>query len=110
VGGCVVASKATVKNVNKINSMHNEPVEELYLASLPILIIIKSTGGVTSLGDPSKKVATQTTSVSLYSGIAGIVSVSTRVPLLSRITSSTMPWYSLEDDPFISQLITASIR
>ena len=43
---------------------------------------INITGGVVSEGDPSMKTATQTTSVPLYTGMAGMVRVSTNVPSL----------------------------
>ena len=46
---------------------------------------INVTGGVVSEGDPSMKTATQTTSVPLYTGMAGMVRVSTNVPSLSPI-------------------------
>ena len=48
-------------------------------------MIVKVTGGVPSVEVPSKKVAIQTTSDPLYTGMAGMVSVSTNVPLLSLI-------------------------
>ena len=49
---------------------------------------INITGGVLSVGDPSMKVARQTTSVPLYTGMAGMVRVSTNVPSLSLIEST----------------------
>ncbi len=114
-GGCVVASAVTIitiKNVQIAWIINGHPEETLHSIQInvSIPIIIKFAGGVTSWGDPSKKVAKQTTSAPLYSGIAGIVSVSISMPLLSRMKPLSMSGYSLEDDPFISQLIPASIR
>ena len=49
------------------------------------VVSINVTGTVVSRGDPSMKIARQTTSVPLYTGMAGMVRVSTNVPLLSLI-------------------------
>ena len=74
-------------------------------------MIVKVTGGVLSAGDPSMKVARQTTSDPLYTGMAGIVSISTIVPLLSLIKSRTSgSEYRLLGSLLKSQLMKASCR
>ena len=71
---------------------------------------INITGGVLSEGDPSSKVARQTTSVPLYTEMAGMVSVSTNVPSLSLIELAMTSAYRLLEVPLISQLYKASCR
>ena len=56
-------------------------------------VIINITGGVLSEGDPSVKTATQTTSVPLYTGMAGMVRVSTNIPSLSLIEPALISEY-----------------
>ena len=73
-------------------------------------MIVKVTGGVPSVGVPSKKVARQTTSDPLYTGMAGMVSVSTNVPLLSLIEPQTRSEYRLLGSLLKSQLMRASCR
>ena len=71
---------------------------------------INITGGVVSEVDPSSKVATQTTSVPLCTGMAGMVSVSTNVPPLSLIELTMISEYRLMGVPLISQRMKASGR
>ena len=71
---------------------------------------INVTVGVVSVGDPSKKVARQTTSVPLYTGMAGMVRVFTNVPSLSPIESALTSRYRLLGVPLMSQLYEASDR
>ena len=54
------------------------------------------------------KVARQTTSVPLYTGMAGMVRVSTNVPSLSPIELTMTSEYRLLEVPLISQLMMAS--
>ena len=56
------------------------------------------------------KVAPQTTSVPLYTGMAGMVRVSTNVPSLSWIKTSLTSEYRVLGVPLISQLMKASDR
>ena len=56
------------------------------------------------------KTATQTTSVPLYTGMAGMVSVSTNVPSHSLIELTLTSEYRLLGVPLISQLVMASGR
>ena len=58
-------------------------------------------------GDPSKKSATHTTSVPLYSDMAGMVSVYTRVPV-SVIEPVVMSGNCPTDDPFTVHVTRAS--
>ena len=74
------------------------------------VISISVTGTVLSEGDPSKKVARQTTSVPLYTGMAGMVRESTNVPSLSLIELALTSEYRLLKVPLISQLMKASGR
>ena len=67
------------------------------------------TGVVVSEGDPIKR-ATQTTSVPLYTGMAGMVRVSTNVPSLSLIEPTMTSEYRLLLLPLINQLMMASGR
>ena len=71
---------------------------------------INITGGVLSEGDPSVKIATQTTSVPLYTGMAGMVRVFTNVPSLSLIELTMTSEYRELRLPLISQLYKASGR
>ena len=68
------------------------------------------TGVVLSKGDPSKKVARQTTSVPLYTGMAGMVRVSTNVPPPSLIEPALTSEYRVLRVPLINQLMKASDR
>ena len=52
----------------------------------------------------------QTTSVPLYTGMAGMVRVSTNVPLLSPIEPTMTSEYRVMEVPLISQLMKASGR
>ena len=89
-----------------------------YASNLSLILVyinkpiknINITGGVLSEGDPSSKVATQTTSVPLYTGMAGMVSVSTNVPPLSLIELTMISEYRLMGVPLISQRMKASGR
>ena len=56
------------------------------------------------------KVARQTTSVPLYTGMAGMVRVSTNVPSLSLIELAMTSEYRVMEVPLISQLMMASGR
>ena len=56
-------------------------------------VIINVVGSVLSVGDPSMKRATQTTSVPLYTGRAGMVRVNRNVPSLSPIESTLTSEY-----------------
>ena len=68
------------------------------------------TGGVVSEGDPPVKRARQTTSVPLYTDMAGMVSVSTNVPSLSLIEPTLTSGYTELRLPLINQLMMASCR
>ena len=70
---------------------------------------VKVTGGVVSGVDPIK-VATQTTSDPLYTGMAGMVKTPTYVPLLSRRVSVTISEYICIGNLLTCQLIKASCR
>lgn len=65
------------------------------------------TGGVFSL-DPSSEDAKQTTSVSLYSDLAGMVSVSVTTVPFSLIEPLMMSGKCLKEVPFTLQLISGS--
>ena len=67
-------------------------------------------GGVLSEEDPSMKVATQTTFVPLYTGMAGMVRVSTNVPPPSLIEPAMTSEYRVLRVPLINQLMKASDR
>ena len=56
------------------------------------------------------KVARQTTSVPLYTGMAGMVRVSTNIPSLSLIEPTTTSEYRLLEVPLISQPMMVSCR
>ena len=64
-------------------------------------------GGVDSVGDPSVKNARHTTSVILYSDLAGMISKYTLAPF-STLELVVMLGNSPTDDPFTLQPITAS--
>ena len=72
-------------------------------------VIISVAAGVDSVGDPSVNTAKHFIIVPLYSGMAGMCSASTRVPLLSWMELVTSG-YSAIGDPLIRQPIIASDR
>ncbi len=63
--------------------------------------------GVTSVGDPSKKIATHTTTVPLYCDSAGMVRVYTMIPL-SSIEPDLMSGSCPIGVPFTLQMMRAS--
>ena len=71
-------------------------------------IIINITGGVASVGDPSRKTATHITTVPLYSDLAGIVNVYTSIFPLPEVEPVAMSGNCPIDDPFTVQQMIAS--
>ena len=69
---------------------------------------ISVTGGVLSGRDPLMKTATHSTTVPLYSDLAGMVSVYTRLPF-SLIEPAVMSGNCPTGDPFTLQTMIASV-
>ena len=63
--------------------------------------------GVTSVGDPSRKAATHSTTVPLYCSSAGMISVSTNLPF-SLTVVDLMSGNCLTGEPFTLQSTIAS--
>ena len=63
--------------------------------------------GVLSVGDPSRKIARHTTTVPLYCGSAGMVSVYTMLPF-SLIEPELMSGNCLTGKPFTIQVMKAA--
>ena len=72
-----------------------------------VIVNIMVAAGVTSVRDPSVKTARHSTTVPLYCGSAGMVSVST-LPPFSMIEPELMSGNSPSGEPFTLQVMIAS--
>ena len=103
-------SPCEIRHIDTKSWRNTVPVTDVIIVDSVASVVITSsdTGGVSSDGDPSSNRATHTTSVPLYSRVAGIVSVFTRVPL-SLVEPVVISGNCPTHDPFILQLMKASL-